>query len=337
VTVFVCIASTADKGIKYTAAAVLFGDTVAETASFLLNYILYRADVKGVGKSAKEPGIIKKILNIALPVSGSSYLSSVLHTAENLLVPLKLTVFHGVRERGLELFGAVRSMALPVLFFPASFLTSLSTMLIPEVSSANAKGDRQEVKKTVKTAVGITVVLSIFVASVFLFNSDRLSLLLYDDTDVGFAMKILAPIVPFMYLESVTAGILKGLDQQVNMFKYNLCDSILRIAAVFVLLPMMGIKGYLLIMTVSNCFTSSLSYHRLCKVTDLKTDLLGWIIKPVCFALVGAAAARPVYLLIKNELIGFILATVVHAAVFFTLLAILSPSLIKPIVNKLKK
>ncbi len=336
-TVLISIAATADKGIKYTAAAVLFGDTVAETVSFLINYILYKADVNGAGKPIKDSKAVNKILKIALPVSGSSYLSSLLHTAENLLVPLKLTIFHGARNRALELFGAVRSMALPVLFFPASFLTSLSTMLIPEVSSANAKGDREELKKTVKTAVGITVVLSIFVAVVFLFNADKLSELLYNDSDVGFAMKILAPIVPFMYLESVTAGILKGLDQQVSMFKYNLCDSVLRIGAVVVILPLMGIKGYLLIMMVSNCFTSSFSYFRLCKVTDLKTDLVGWIIKPVCFALVGAVVSQSVYTITENTLMGFVLAVVIQTGVFFGLLAFLSPSLLKPVINKIKK
>ena len=42
---------------------------------------------------------------------------------------------------------------------------------------------------------------------------------IYKSEDVGFLLCALSPIVPFMYLDSVADGILKGLDQQNFCFK----------------------------------------------------------------------------------------------------------------------
>ncbi len=287
----------ATKGLQYCTAAVLFGDTVAETASFIINWLLYLKDVKKIKIGAKTHQFYKKIFNIALPITATGYLSTALHTIENLLVPSRMSLDNGSRERSLELFGSIRGMALPILFFPASFLTSLSTMLMPEVSEAAALGNTQKIRSTVGRSVYITLSLSIFVASVFMFNAEDIGLIIYKSKDVGEIIKILSPIIPFMYLESVAAGMLKGLDKQVSMFKYNCIDSCLRIAAVFFLLPHFGVKGYLGIMLISNTLTSTLNSRKLLKTAQIKIDYVNYIFKPLCVSLSGGFLS---YIIAKN-------------------------------------
>ncbi len=282
----------APKGLTYTAAAVLLGDTIAELVSFTVNWLLYRRDVRKMPHGHPTTNVLKRILHIALPITGSSYLSSALHTAENILVPLRLSRFYGFKTRGLELFGAVRGMALPLLFFPASFLTSLSTMLIPEVSEAKALNNTRKIRTTVSYAVKTTLTLSTLIACCFMFNAEDLGLVVYGDRDVGQIIRILSPIVPLMYLESVTAGLLKGLDQQINMLRFNIFDSVVRIISVFFLLPIFGIKAYLGIMIVSNCFTSVLSARCLFKSTGLSPDLLNWTLIPFGIGCLGGFFAK---------------------------------------------
>ncbi len=291
VTVFT-VGTFAHKGLSFTAAAVLLGDTLAEFVSFSINWLLYRRDVKELPLGKAADGVLKRILHIALPITGTSYLSSALHTAENILIPLRLSLFYGNKVRGLELFGAVRGMALPLLFFPASFLTSLSTMLIPEVSEAKALGNTIKIRETVSYAVKTTLILSTLIACGFLFNAEDLGWAVYGDRDVGQIILILSPIVPLMYLESVTAGLLKGLDRQMNMLRFNSFDSVLRIASVFFLLPFFGIKAYLGIMIVSNCFTSCLSARCLFKTAETSLDLLRWVVFPLGVGVVGGILAK---------------------------------------------
>lgn len=308
--------SSVGKGVAAAAAAVLFGDTVAETASCALSVILYVFDSRKLKKGGEIGGVSKEILRISLPLAGAGYISTALHTAENLLVPTRLTLFYGLRERGLELYGAIRGMAMPILFFPASFLTSLSTMLIPEVSESAATGDMCTVKRTVGTSLKTTLNLSIFVGSVFLLWGDDLAFFIYKDRDVGHIIRVLSVIVPFMYMESVAAGILKGLDRQMSMFGYNLFDSSIRIAAVFLVLPRFGIDGYLGIMIVSNCLTSSLCCRKLLQTAELKLDLKNWVLSPVFVSMSGGILSHFLFAEIDVLLPRLISGVLLQAAIF---------------------
>lgn len=290
--VMICLYFTAHKDLTYCAAAVFFGDTVAEAVSFLINWWLFILDKRKLSKGNYTKNVGKRILHIAVPITLGSYLSSFLHSTENILVPLQLSAFYGTQERGLELFGAIRGMALPILFFPASFLNSLSTMMIPEVSSAAASGNLRVVKETVTKTVSITLKVSIIISAIFMFNAHDLGTIIYHDSDVGQIIAILSPIVPFMYLESVSAGMLKGLDCQIHMVTYNTIDSILRIASAFTLLSVFGIKGYLGIMIISNCLTSTLSAKCLFKAADIKLDFKRWIFTPLTLGLLFGVLSK---------------------------------------------
>ena len=298
--IMITISIFAPKSITSFTAAVLFGDTVAEAVSFLANWMVFKRDSKKLSIGNSIFNTFKKIMHIALPLSCSAYLSSGLHTIESLLVPERLKLFYNNRQRGLELFGAVRGMALPILFFPASFLTSLSTTLIPEVSAAAVEGNRQKVKRTVESAVSVTLVLSTFIASIFMFNANEIGRLIYSDKDVGQIILILSPLVPFMYLESVTVGLLKGLDCQNNLLKYNLWDSFVRIALVYITLSRFGIKAYLGIMIISNCFSSVLSLRCLMKQSELEINLRRWVMTPLLVGSIGGAVGNFAVLSLHN-------------------------------------
>ena len=314
--VLFCLSKGLNKGIAYSAAAVLLGDTTAETVSFLISWVLYRRDIRKMQGSGKVSGVFRKILRIALPLSAAAYMSTILHTAENLLIPSRLSGYHGTKGRGLELFGAIKGMAMPLLFFPASFLNSISTMLIPEVSQAAARGNRLEVKRTVERSVNITLSLSLIAAFIFLFFAYDIADIVYGDSDVGYILRVLSPIVPFMYLESVASGLLKGLDGQMKMLRYNFLDSAARIAAVLLLVPHTGISGYLMIMTVSNCFTSLMCLSKLKRASNAKIDVKCSVILPGCFCAVGGALGRSVADCTDEKLIGTIAGMAVLAAVF---------------------
>lgn len=320
--IITAVSFTAEKGLEYTTAAVLLGDTLAEIASFSVNFALYRADKRRLPVGKPIFGIGKRILHIALPISGSGYLSSLLHTAENILVPIRLSKYYEKTAVGLELFGKVRGMTLPLLFFPAAFISSMSTMLLPEISSAVACKNREKLNRTATDSVNITTCLSVAAASVFLFNGSGMGNLLYNDQTVGEMLRLLAPAVPFMYLETVTSGLLKGLDCQYAQLKYNTFDSAIRIFAITTLLPLFGIKGYLLIMTVSNIFTSSMSIlclkgHISVDITPIKT-----IIIPMLTGAVGGLLGRAATVSFTNGKVATVISVAIQLSVFAIYLAL---------------
>lgn len=289
-------------GLGVCTAVILLGDTVAEICSCIALYILYLKDKSKLTKSsANVNSIYTRILQIALPISGGKYITTLLRTVENLIVPIKLTLFNQNKSLSLSQFGTLRGMVIPIIFFPSSFLMSISTMLIPEMSEAKAQNHNITISYKSSKTVNLTLCSSVFIAVVFFVCADGVGNIIYSDETVGYMIRMLAPIIPFMYLESVVDGMIKGLNQQKYSFRYNVSDSILRIVIIYILLPKSGINGFLIIMIVSNFATCMLNFNRAKKVANIKVDIKNAIIKPLISSGIGAILAFP----LKEIFLGF--------------------------------
>lgn len=289
------IGASCERGLEYSCAAVLIGDTVAEAASCGFMYIGYLLHKRRLGdrfgRGCDMRGVTAKLMKIAVPITAGRYLTTALRTVESLLVPDRLSIFNGRRELSVAQYGDLKGMAMPVLFFPASFLTALSTLLVPEFSGAFAAGDKEQIKRSVNRCVGVTLSASMIIAALFMVFGDDIGAAFYGEGDVGFYLRVLAPLVPLMYLESVVTGCLNGLNQQVRSLAYNVADSVTRIALIWFLLPRMGMQGFILVMMISNVLTSVLCLHRLLKVSEVKFRYGEWVIKPAVLAALSAGAA----------------------------------------------
>jgi stage V sporulation protein B len=231
--------------------------------------------------SRKKGRILTKFFSIAIPVAATRYVNSILHAIENILVPNKLRDFHSSHERALEEFGIIKGMAIPILFFPASFIGAISSLLLPEMSEANELHNKNKIKKLTEKTLQFTIISSILIGGIFFVFAYELAETVYKNIEVGHVIKMLAPIVPFMYIESMITGMLQGLNQQMSSLRYLISDSVIRIALVFFLVPIKGLDGFLYIMIVSNICTSCLNLKRLLTVTNAKIDFRNWILKPL--------------------------------------------------------
>ena len=92
---------------------------------------------------------------------------------------------------------------------------------------------------------------------------------MYGDPAVGVYVRQLSAAAPFMYMESMVDGVLKGLGEQLASFRYSLLDSAFRITAILLLLPRCGMGAFLGIMVASNAMTCLLNMNRMRK--KLKT------------------------------------------------------------------
>ncbi len=294
--VFCILGRFSEQGLAWACFAVMLGDTVAEWVSCGCLGINFLVDRKRMARSlpprphAVCAPVLKRLFAIAAPITTGRYLNSALRTAENLLVPQSIGRYLGSKEQGLSQFGALKGMALPLIFFPSSFLNALSTLLIPEISAANTLHQHQKINRAVERTLHITLSVSVLIAAVFTVYSTSIGNLLYHNHEVGIYLRVLAPLTPIMYAESMVDGILKGLNQQVSSLKYSVADSALRLVLIVLLVPRFGMGGFLAVMTVSNILTSGLNVRRLMQVTGLHIRWNAWVLRPLLCA-VGAVGA----------------------------------------------
>lgn len=296
--IFLIIDRFSAKGLAAACMAVMIGDTVAEWASCGYMAAGYALDRKRLAKEAaglpdpkRHKPVVRQLLNIAAPITAGRYLNTFLRTIENILVPNSIAQYCGSREQGLSQFGALKGMALPLIFFPASFLSAMSTLLIPELSSANARDRQDTINRAVEKALRVTLLGSMVIGAAFTVFADPIGQLFYGSAEVGIYLRVLAPLVPIMYGESIVDGMLKGLNQQVSSLKYSVADSAIRIVLIFLLVPLRGMGGFLFIMVISNVLTSFLNFNRLFTVTGLKMDWMGMVVKPLLAAIFAAVFA----------------------------------------------
>ncbi len=281
------VARYSSLGLEYACTAVLLGDTVAEAVSCLYVYIRYKSDFKKLKIDSpvtrKPYKLLPAISHIALPITSGRYLNSLLRMIENILVPVCLTRSM-MGGNGISLFGMIKGMALPILFFPSTLLQSLSTLLLPEMSEAAVRGRMGVVRSISHRIIKITSLVSIIFSALFLVAGRQLGTLIYGSDDVGFLLCALSPIVPFMYLDAISDGILKGLDQQKFTFRTSVGDSAIRIVLILLFLEKWGIYAFIGIMYLSNFSTAFLNVKRLVKISGLKLDLTQTFFLPVCGA-----------------------------------------------------
>lgn len=298
-------AALARGGAAAACAAIVFGDTVSEVVSCLWVALAWRREQRSfAGHALPPPRLWRAWDGIVVPVTASRGLGSLLVTAENVLVPGCLTAFLGSRTQALAQFGQLKGMALPLLFFPFSFLATLSSLLLPEIAQAHAAGSRARVRALSARTVLLTVLLAVPAGALFTVFADPLGRLLYRSPEVGFYLRVLGPIMPFLYLEGMVDGILKGLGEQLATFRYSLWNSLLRIVLVLALAPRFGMKGFLFVMLGSNLFTSILSLYRLLAVTGLRFDWYRWAAAPLLCAACAFAAEHFVFAPLAARLIG---------------------------------
>lgn len=277
-------------GVEWACIAIMTADVISEGAGCLYAVVAYLLDRRRQSDAGARPFVAQHSVNrtiweIAAPITASHYLTTLLRTIESILVPDCLTRSELSRERALELFGLVKGMALPLVLFPSTLLTAFSTLLTPEISQAKVTGRTGAVDKAIRRAMRITFSLAVPISALFMIYPKELGVLVYSDDRLEPIITFLAPLMPLMYAESVAVGILRGLGEQNCSLVYGIADSVMRIILIIILVPRMGLTGFLLVMVASNLLTPTLHLRRLTVVTGHAFEWGRWVISPVISAL----------------------------------------------------
>lgn len=276
-------------GAGYACGAVLIGNTISEAVSCLLMAVFARRE-KDFRARPGDPAkgfSRRELLDIAMPVCGSRLLGSALQAIESSLIPLCLTLYLGERAAAVTQYGAVKGMAMPLIFFPFSVLAALSGLLMPEIARAGARRDNTAQAGLIHTAMTLTGLFSALAGAGLVLFGEPLAMLLYHEEAVGQYMRVLGLIAPFMYLESMVDGILKGMGEQMATFRYSVLDSALRILAMSALIPRYGMAGFLAVMAASNLLTCTLNLRRMLRCARMHINWGQWFIAPAAVAGIG--------------------------------------------------
>ncbi len=283
----------APKTVEGCVLAILSGGAIAESFSLVFNLILYILDKRHFrGLRPLKSGSSVRVADIALPVAISAYARSGLLAIEHILIPRGLLAYGAGSAEALSAYGTLQSMALPVVLYPAAVMTAFAGLLIPEVTEQQSTNNRAEIRYIAHRVYQLTLLFSIGTSAIMLCFCAPLGDTLYHSAEVGEFIRALAPLIPIMYLDTATDALLKGLGEQVYSMRVNILDALVSVLCVAILVPQMGITGYVVTIYITEILNAALSITRLLRISGFSPKLGKLVFRPLLCAIGGVCTLR---------------------------------------------
>jgi len=308
------------RGLEYAALGIVYGMVIGQAAVMLLSFILLRQSRYIKHRGNNQPVPFRNLLHIAGPEAAGACARSVLLTTEHLLIPRGFERSGRTNEEAMRIYGIVQGMTFPVLLYPSAVLSSLGSLLVPEFSQLRVQRQQVKINESVTKILKLALLYGVFVGGMFYAFAYPLSQVIYGNHDAAKYLQLLAPLVPIMYLDMSVDGMLKGLDQQKASMMYNIFDSAICVALVYILLPRIAIKGYIIVLFVSELYNFFFSIRRLLKVTAAPRPTAQQIINPIlcvaCAAVVPIGISRFAFPLMLSSIPGLVSAILLATGIY---------------------
>ncbi len=253
-------------------AATILGGVGASLITAIWMTLLVRRERRETSKIESPSSVFlpKRLLRLCIPFALNEYLRAGLSTLEQFLVPFGLHRYNGDFEASMSDYGTICGMVFPVLMFPCAILYSLSDLLIPELARCRASRNDSRIRHLTHTCLRMGFLYAGIISALMFLFAKPLSNLIYPHTDISHYLRLFAPTIVILYLDSIIDGMCKGLSQQVHCVRYNTLTSFLDVAFLFLLLPKIGVAGYLISFYITHIINFVLSLRLLLRTTRYK-------------------------------------------------------------------
>ncbi|WP_303789074.1 polysaccharide biosynthesis C-terminal domain-containing protein [Ruminococcus flavefaciens] len=250
-------------------------------------YLKFR--VKGTGRCSIS---FREYAAFSFPIMGGGILTAVLSSTNDALIPVCLRQFGDSVGDALGKFGVFEAIVIPALFFPSVVLCSMSGIIVSETARARAAGNMIRIRQITERIKAWTLMFSIFAAAVLMRFGGEIGERLGGGDLAGTMITIIAPVVPFIYMEIVLEAIIKGMGLQSFSSANYLAEYVIRIAAVLILVPKIGFYGIVISYYASNIFGNSMRFVKVTKASGARRALCGTLILPVILAFASMSSAE---------------------------------------------
>lgn len=281
-----------------TVSLAVWGLLIGEAASAIFSFLAYSLSGEGERRERGSNGALSggqrhrysfstfctlslPLMGMALPLMGNRLILNCLASLEAIFVPNKLLEFGLSNADALAAYGILTGMALPFIFFPSAITNSLSVILLPTVSEAQAAGDQKKIERTIAAALRYSLYMGILCIGIFTLFGNGLGMSVYRNETAGTYITILCWLCPFMYLSTTMGSILNGLGKTSVIFLHNAVSMLITLACVVFLIPRYGIHAYLAGLLVSELILAALHIRALKKQVPVCLNAGTMILKPV--------------------------------------------------------
>ena len=317
------------------AASANLATTFSTFLSFAYLYLFYKSrrrdlwqDVNSSTVNSKESikSIVKRILSVSIPISLSSMMSAINKNVDSFTVVRSLKTFMEEAEAKVQ-YGILSGKVDTLTSLPLSFNIAFATALVPALSGALAKGDKETAEKRVSFSLFITMLIGLpCTIGMFVFAGPILNLLFPNANQGELILQISTLTIIFTVLAQTVNGALQGIGKvMVPATAFGIGVAIKFILnLILVPIPALGACGAAIGSVVCHIVHFSIGFSVLRKNIKLNLSLSKFIIKPVLATVMMSICSYATYLVLQS-IIAERLATAISlcVAVIVYILALL--------------
>ena len=292
----------------------MLADVISEIFSFTLNIVFYLIDIrKYSNKRHISNNVKKKIFNIAVPISITSCIRSGLSTLKQFLIPARLSLSGMSYSLAITNYGLIGGMVMPIIMFASVFIYSFSNLLIPEFCRLFTCKYFNRLKHICNIIFELTAIFSLGITAIFFIFANDISFLVYKSIESGKWLKILSPLIFFIYLDNIIDNMLKGINAQVSVMICNIIDLAVTISIIFFIVPIWGLNGYIFSIFVSEFLNFAISSFQLRKNLHFSFNFQTYIIRP----LIACIASYFILIIFRNFFENSLLQITIFSLLYF--------------------
>lgn len=240
-------------GTVISVCALILFNILSESVSILVfffflphNFKIKKEDISISKEDTKE------LLNLSLPSVSGRIIGNIGYFLEPIILT-NILLYKGFDLNFITLeYGAYNAYAISLLLFPSFFITAISNSLLPELSRLFEEKKKKEIKKRLKEAVVLSLVIGLLCTGFIYLFKEKLLNVLYNTNEGIEYIKVLAPFFVLFYLESPLSSALIALGKVKACTKISVSGILLKLGAM-ALLAYLGFGMYsLVIVEIAN-------------------------------------------------------------------------------------
>lgn len=274
------------------AAGANLATTIATFLSFSYIYLYYK-EVRGeIGSEIKSTvndrperikSIIKRILFVSIPISLTSLMSSINKNIDSVTVVRFLKKFLTEKEAKLQ-YGILGGKVDTLTAFPLSFNIAFATALVPAISGAFAKGEKQSAIRRVCFSLLITILIGLpCTAGMFVLAEPILNLLFPNANSGVVILQISSLTIIFTVLSQTISGALQGIGKVMIPTIALGMGVIVKLILNLILIPIpeIGVNGAAFGSVMCYATSFLISFYALKKSIRLELSIHKFLLKPM--------------------------------------------------------
>lgn len=222
-------------GLKYIVCFLILINIISEIFSTLVLLFFLPKNIK-ITKSDLRPNkiYIKDSLKISIPNTTSRLIGSLGFFLEPIILTNILLLNGYSIDFITKEYGIISGYVIPLILLPSFFTLAISQALLPVISKDYANNNIKSIKRKIKIAISLSLLMGGIVTTILLIYPDILLKLIYHTNKGILYTRVLSVICLLQYIQSPLSSVLDALGRSNNNMIATLLGTITRIVSLVI-------------------------------------------------------------------------------------------------------